>query len=155
MSELVSVRYSNFRAAIPKRIDGMATILEQPRAIDAKMDDSFAVGNLIEWIDVPYLKPVFAAIKTLTQSGVKWETVLERLIEEWRDLNWAYRRWSGKVLTNDGIVRTEHVREYEYKFPYTNRNQVSDDEVTLEVKIGDNYQPESDSYSSDTTERSR
>lgn len=86
MSKLVSVRFSNPKAGIEKHIDAMAALLEQLKAMNAKMDDSLAVGILIASIDVPDLKPVVAAIKTLSDSVATWETVSERLIDEWRGL---------------------------------------------------------------------
>lgn len=68
MSELVSVRFPSSKADIAKHIDGMAALLEQLRCMEAKMDDSLEVGILIASIDVPDLKPVVAAIKTLADS---------------------------------------------------------------------------------------
>lgn len=52
--------------------------------MDAKMDDSLAVGILISSIDLPELKPVVAAIKTLSDNDATWETISERLIDECR-----------------------------------------------------------------------
>lgn len=82
MSELVSVRYTNPKADISKLIDFMPALLEQLKAMEAKMDDSLAVGILIVSIDVHDFKPVVAAIKTLSDAYATWETVSERLVDE-------------------------------------------------------------------------
>lgn len=48
------------------------------------MDESFSVGILIASIYVLGMNPVMAAIKTLSDPHVKWESVSERLVEQWR-----------------------------------------------------------------------
>lgn len=57
----------------------------EPRAINAKKDAYLAVGIFIASKEVPYRKLVVADINSLADTDVKWETVSERLIEEWRD----------------------------------------------------------------------
>lgn len=82
MVELVSIRYTNPKQDIAKHIDRMAALFEQLTAMEATMDESLQVGILIASIEVEDLRAVSAAIKTLADDDVKWDTVAERLIEE-------------------------------------------------------------------------
>lgn len=91
ISELVSVRYTNVKHDITKHIDRMAALQEQLKSMEAIMDDAVQVGILIASIDVLELTPVTAAIKTLAEKDITWETVTERLIEEWRGLTNAHK----------------------------------------------------------------
>ena len=50
------------------------------------MHESLAVGILIASIEVHEMRAAVAAMKTLADADVKWDTVAERLIEEWRGL---------------------------------------------------------------------
>lgn len=72
----------------------MAVILEQLEGMYASMDESLSVGILITSIEKVELAPVVAAIKTLADTYVKWETVTERLTEEWR--GFRISTWVGK-----------------------------------------------------------
>ena len=91
MVDLVSIRYTNPRSDITKHIDRMGSIVEQLQAMQASMDESLKVGILIASIEVPEMRAVVAAIKTLADQDVKWDTVAERLIEEWRGLKKTIR----------------------------------------------------------------
>lgn len=82
MSDLVTARYTDPKAELAKQIDGLAALLKQLRSMDAKMDDSLAVEIFVKSIDMPDLKAVVAASKTLADADATWETVTERLIEE-------------------------------------------------------------------------
>lgn len=66
------------------------------------MDKSLSVGILIASIEVPELGAVVAAIKTLADEDVKWETVSERLIEEGRGL-----KKTVKTIESSSSVRTK------------------------------------------------
>ena len=79
----MTIRYTNPRNDITKHIDRMAAIVEQLEAMQASMHESLAVGILIASIEVHGMRAVVAAIKTLADVDVKWDTVVERLIEEW------------------------------------------------------------------------
>lgn len=50
------------------------------------MDESLSVGTLIASIEVAEMSPVVAAIRTLADTDVKWESVAECLFDEWRGL---------------------------------------------------------------------
>lgn len=90
MSELVTVWYKNPKPDLLKHIDGMEALLKQLRSMDAKIDDSLAIGIVFVFIDVPNLKLVVVAIKTLTDADATWETVRQRLIEEWHRMKKAF-----------------------------------------------------------------
>lgn len=92
MFELVSLRFTNPRADIIKHIDRMATIAEQLEAMKASMDESLKVCILVASIDVDEMRPVIAAIMSLTDDDVKCYNATERPIEEWREV-----RKSGKA----------------------------------------------------------
>ena len=64
----------------------MAAIFAQLEAMQSRMHESLAIGILIASIEVHEIRAVAAAIKTLADADVKWDTVAERLIEEWRGL---------------------------------------------------------------------
>ena len=91
MVDLVSIRYTNPRTDITKHIDRMGSIVEQLQAMQASMDESLKVGILIASIEVPEMRAVVAAIKTLADKDVMWDVVSERLIEEWRGLKKTIR----------------------------------------------------------------
>ena len=85
MSELVSIRYTSLRDSIEKHIDRMAGLIETLRSMGSTFDDALAIGILVASIDVQELLPVVAAIKTLSDRDMKWESVTSRLIEESSD----------------------------------------------------------------------
>lgn len=106
ISELVSVRYKDVKSDIAKHIDRMAALFEQLKSMEATMDEAIQVGILIASIEVPELAPVTAAIKNLAEADIKWETVSERLIEEWRGLS---------------IVHKEHAKVAKNQYTYCKR----------------------------------
>lgn len=57
--------------------------------MNAKMDDFLAVGLLVAFIDVPDLKPIIAAIKTLVDADATLEIVAECVVENWRGMKKA------------------------------------------------------------------
>lgn len=85
MAELVSVKYSNPAKDIRKHIDKLAGLVAQLKAMKTAIDDTIAVGILLASIQVPALAATIAAVKTLADTDMTWDTVATRLIEEWRD----------------------------------------------------------------------
>lgn len=62
----------------------MATICEQLTSVKNCVEESLQVGILIASIDVAEMRLVVAAFETLDVEDVKWDSVLDRLIKEWR-----------------------------------------------------------------------
>lgn len=65
MVDLVSLRYTNPRTDITKNRDRMAAIAGQLKAMKDNMDESLSVGILIASNEVPEMRLVVEAIKTL------------------------------------------------------------------------------------------
>lgn len=82
MSDLVSMRYSTLKEDISKHIDRMRATTEQLANMGTIVQEPLAIGILVASIDVTALRPVTAAIKTLAERDLTWDTVTERLIEE-------------------------------------------------------------------------
>ena len=70
ITELESARFVNIKSDITKHIDRMASILEQVKAMDVKIENAIQIGLLIASIDVLELRPVTAAIKTLAEKDI-------------------------------------------------------------------------------------
>lgn len=87
ITDLVGTRFSNSSHSIAKHIDKMAALIAQLKAMKTTIDEPLAVGLLVASIDVPSMKPVVSAIKTLAESDLTWESVAERLIEEHRGVS--------------------------------------------------------------------
>ena len=66
ITEFVSARFVNIKFDIAKHIDRMASILEQLKDMDGKIDNAIQFGVSIESIDVLDLGSVTDAIKTIT-----------------------------------------------------------------------------------------
>ena len=77
----------------------MASILKGPKAMDVKIDNDIQFCLLIASIDVLKRGTVTAAIKTLAEKDMTWETVTEILIVEWLGLN-AVQKEDAKVSKN-------------------------------------------------------
>lgn len=86
ISELVSIRYTTHRDDIHKHINKLAGLIKLHRSMGSTVDDALAIGILVASITVPYLMPATAAIKTLTESVMKWEEVSSHLIEQFKNL---------------------------------------------------------------------
>ena len=86
MAELVSLQYSDRKEDIRTHIDRMDGLIEELKGMALAIDDTMAIGILVASIKVSKLAPVVAAIKTIPDEEVKWDTVSARLIEDWKDL---------------------------------------------------------------------
>ena len=76
ITEFVSTRFGNIDSYITKNIDGMASILEQLKAMDLKIDIAIQVTVLIVSIDVVELGSVTAVIKTLSKNDITCEFIM-------------------------------------------------------------------------------
>lgn len=86
MAELVSLHYEDRSKDIAVHIDRLAGLIDHLHGMSLPMDDTMAIGILIASIKVQKLAPVVAAIKTIPDKDMKWDTVAARLIEDWKDL---------------------------------------------------------------------
>ena len=86
MAELVSLHYKDRNEDISSHIDKMAGLIETIKGMNLPIDDTMAIGILVASIKVNKLAPVVAAIKTIPEADMKWDTVSARLIEDWKDL---------------------------------------------------------------------
>lgn len=84
--ELVSTRYMNMKKDIAKHIHEMTGIGEELKNMGMKLYTTLTVSMLMASVDVVELAPVAAAIKTLAESHLKWESVTGHVIEEWTHL---------------------------------------------------------------------
>lgn len=101
--ELVTIRYTTLRDDIGKHIDKVAGIIEQLQNMGSKFDNALSIGLLVASIDVHELQPAVAAIKTLSEKDVNWETVSARLIEEVTNLKSGNRNRANAVTQGCGI----------------------------------------------------
>ena len=102
MIELVSLRFTNPRSDIKNQTDRMAAVLQQVAAMKDSMDEGIQVGMLFASIDVVEMRPVIAALKKLADADVKWDSVANSLIEEWRAIKKSAQ--AGESSVNFKIV---------------------------------------------------
>ena len=82
MVELVSIRYNSMKGSIPLHVENIASLVEHRKFMCTTLDDPLVIGILVASITVDELRPASAAVKTLSDDKLKWEDVIDRLIEE-------------------------------------------------------------------------
>ena len=87
MADLVSMKFRSSGRSLASHIDKMAGLLEKLKSMKSDVDDVLATGILLAFVDVPELNPVIAALKTLAEEDITWDTVTTRLLDEWSDVN--------------------------------------------------------------------
>ena len=125
MTELVSMKYCNPKADITKHIDRMASILETLRSMKSGLDEALSIGILVASIEVSELLPVVAAIKTLSERDVKWETVSARLIEESKAVKREFKEEAKAASAGCPICQKMHPIERCWLNPKNPRNRLS------------------------------
>lgn len=87
ITDIVYLRYRNFKVDITKHIYLIAAKMEQIKEMKTFVYDAVQIGMLIASIEV-FAFPLWLQLsKTLTEEDITWETVRYRLIEEWQSLN--------------------------------------------------------------------
>lgn len=84
--ELIAVRHSSVKHDIILYIDKMSGLVDLFSNMGTALPKEQTVSLLFLSIDVPELKAVTAAIKTLADDKVQWESVASRLIKEHMEL---------------------------------------------------------------------
>lgn len=93
---------------IKKRIDCIDAILERIKSMKAIMVDEVQVGMLLAFTDVPKLNAITAAIKTIAQKYIKWESITEILKAKWRGMTNEIKK-SAKVGLESSMYCKTHV----------------------------------------------
>lgn len=125
MSELVSIKYTSLGDDIDKHIDKVEGLIEKLRAMGTVFDDSLAIGILVASIDLPEMAPATAAIKTLADKDVNWESISSRLIDEAKNLKSGTRTRSHAASQCCAICgKTNHTTDRCFLNPLNPNNKL-------------------------------
>jgi len=73
MTDLVSLRYSSLKKDMGTHVDQISGLLEQLEVVATRISNELAVALLVSSMDVPELRTVTAAFKTLADESATWD----------------------------------------------------------------------------------